>query len=129
MYVYILTAPSVPTYIIHCITMFAQEKQTPLHIAAGKGLVPIVEALIGSKADLNAVEIVRWFHVCAIHFVNVSSCLLTCIFTYIYIHINVHTAQLDSITFCCSKSSHFSDKSINQIWSGCQCCGQSESLQ
>ena len=39
-----------------------QEKQSPLHIAAGKGYVSIVEALIESEADLNAVEIVSWVH-------------------------------------------------------------------
>ena len=38
------------------ICLYAQEKQWLLHIAAGKGHVSVVEALIKSKADLNAVE-------------------------------------------------------------------------
>ena len=63
-----------PLYVKHSITMFAQEKETPLHIAAREGHVSIVEALIESKVDLNAVEIVRWVHV---HFVDTSFCLLT----------------------------------------------------
>ena len=69
-------------YKIFC---FKKDKKTPLHVAAGEGHLSVVEVLIRSHADINAVDIVSQYidiikQFIRIIYVDISVCTHTIMF-------------------------------------------------